>query len=259
MRRHPLVLVTAAALTLTIALQVSPSWPAAAQLSVPFCPPGQPPAFVAGIAALRARLGEAMGAPLECEHVDAESGDTIQRTTTGLAYYRPSINTAIFTDGASHWALAEGNVIRWQGPSVIPPQPTDTEASYLRTTSPVRARGADLQRRLAGARQRAASGQIESLNVDELRTLVNDLRASRDALAAARGAGRLWRYHGQMVVSLNEGMAAAELLTQARQVAVPDLRTRLLESAAAHRQESERLRSAAQDAYGQVLPVVIDR
>jgi hypothetical protein len=60
-----------------------------------------------------------------------------------------------------------------------------------------------------------------------------------------------------MVVSLNEGMGAAELLTQARQVTAPELRARLVAGAARHRQESERLQAAAADAYGRALPVVV--
>ena len=43
----------------------------------------------------------------------------------------------------------------------------------------------------------------------------------------------------------------------ARQVTSPDVRTRLLDSAAKHRQESERLQFAAQDAYNRALPVEI--
>jgi hypothetical protein len=60
-----------------------------------------------------------------------------------------------------------------------------------------------------------------------------------------------------MVVSLNESMGAAELLTQARQVAAPDLRARLVADAAKHRQESERLQAEAADAYGRALPVIV--
>ena len=60
-----------------------------------------------------------------------------------------------------------------------------------------------------------------------------------------------------MVVSLNEGMGAAELLTQARQISSPDLRARLVAGATKHRQESERLQAAAQDAYSKALPVVV--
>src|SRR4051812_41555507 len=115
MRRRPLVL-AAASLALLVGLQLGGSWPPARadaqsgpQPSAPFCQPGQEPAFVLGIADLKARLGDTMGAPLECEHLDAESGDTVQHTTTGLAYYRPSLNATMFTDGATHWALSGGS------------------------------------------------------------------------------------------------------------------------------------------------------
>ena len=55
-------------------------------------PSFQPPAittreFNFGIAALHERLGATMGVPLECEHINPDNGDTIQHTSTGLAYY----------------------------------------------------------------------------------------------------------------------------------------------------------------------------
>jgi hypothetical protein len=224
---------------------------------MPYCQPGQPATFVLGMKALRDRLGDVMGSPVECEHIDAESGDTIQHTTTGLAYFRPSIMTTMFTDGATHWGLTEGTLLRWQGLSVTPPRLTDSEDAYLRAITPLRVRAAGLQRRLTAARQQVERGQIESLDAAGLRSLADELRAARDAYATARGAGRLWKYHTMMVVSLNEGMGAAEMLTQARQIASPDVRARLVASATKHRQESERLQSAAQDAYSQAMPVVV--
>ena len=111
-------LVVALVLVVVVCLHLSASWPAAAAPDVPYCQPGQSPAFAFGIAALHDRLGDTMGTPLECEHLDADNGDTVQRTTSGLAYYRPSINTTMFTDGSTHWALAEGALMRWQGASV---------------------------------------------------------------------------------------------------------------------------------------------
>src|SRR6476661_4060787 len=99
MQRRSLAL-TVASVAVAASLQLSVSWPASAQPDVPYCPPGQPAAFIYGIAALHDRLGDTMGAPLDCEHLDSESGDTAQHTTTGLAYFRPSVNTAVFTDGA---------------------------------------------------------------------------------------------------------------------------------------------------------------
>src|SRR5688572_22472227 len=95
-----------AGLALIVWLAGPPSSTAMTQGGDPFCPPGQPARFVLGIAALHDRLGAIMGEPVECEHVDPTSGDMVQHTTTGLAYYRPEINTAIFTNGEAHWALS---------------------------------------------------------------------------------------------------------------------------------------------------------
>lgn len=257
MRRRSLALASAS-IALVVGLHVAAVRPpVVAAQEAPFCQPGQSATFQFGIAELRARLGDIMGSPLECEHLNAESGDTVQHTSTGLAYYRPSINAAIFTDGASHWALTNDTVVRWQNGNVTPPQPTEAEAAYLQATAPVRARADTLQRRLSAARQQAERGQLESLDAAGLRGLVDELRAARDAYAAARGAGRLWKYHGMMVASLNHGMGAAEMLTQARQIEAPDVRARLLDAAAKYRQESARLQAAAAEAYASALPVVV--
>jgi hypothetical protein len=87
----------------------------------PHCAPGQAPTFVLGFAELDRRLGGVMGTPLECEHANPENGDALQRTTTGLAYYRKQSNTAMFTDGWRHWALTAKGLIYWEGESADPP------------------------------------------------------------------------------------------------------------------------------------------
>jgi hypothetical protein len=79
------------------------------------------PRFAGGIAALKASLGTAMGDPLECERVVDGSGDTQQKTTTGLAYYRKAINVAAFTTGWDHWGLVDRGVVHWVGASIDPP------------------------------------------------------------------------------------------------------------------------------------------
>ena len=61
-----------------------------------------------------------------------------------------------------------------------------------------------------------------------------------------------------MVVSLNTGMGAAEMLAQARQIESPALRASFLSSATKHRLESERLQLAATDAHSRALPVVVE-
>lgn len=94
--------------------------PAASQSNL-FCGSDQSPAFVLGFADLRARVGDAMGEPIECEHSNAENGDSLQRTTHGLSFYRKSTNTPTFTDGFNHWALTVDGLVGWTGSSVDPP------------------------------------------------------------------------------------------------------------------------------------------
>jgi len=80
----------------------------------PFCGPGQPASFVLGFARLKERLGEDMGAPVECEHVNPQNGDTLQQTTTGLAVFSRDGGLQ-FTDGWRHWALEGQQLARWEG------------------------------------------------------------------------------------------------------------------------------------------------
>lgn len=93
-----------------------------AQPSAPSCAAGQQPQFAPRLGELRKQVGEAMGQPLECEHVNPENGDTLQKTTTGLAYYRKSTGTPMFTDGWRHWALTAEGLVSWEGESPDPPR-----------------------------------------------------------------------------------------------------------------------------------------
>jgi hypothetical protein len=79
------------------------------------------PRFVHGTAALKAGIGAAMGEPLDCERVVDAAGDTEQRTTTGLAYYRVNNNIAAFTNGWDHWALTLDGIVHWTGDDLEPP------------------------------------------------------------------------------------------------------------------------------------------
>jgi hypothetical protein len=90
-------------------------------LAADFCSPGQAPRFQLGFATLAQQLGPIMGTPSECEHPNAANGDTLQHTTTGLAFYRKATNIATFTDGYNHWGLTPVGIIRWTGSSVDPP------------------------------------------------------------------------------------------------------------------------------------------
>jgi hypothetical protein len=79
------------------------------------------PRFVHGAAALKAALGDRMGEPQECERVVDGEGNTEQRTTTGLAYYRARSNIAAFTNGVDHWALTPRGLVHWTSDDVEPP------------------------------------------------------------------------------------------------------------------------------------------
>jgi hypothetical protein len=92
---------------------------ASAQAS--FCQSGEQPTFRFGFGTLKEQLGPAMGSPVECEHPNSANGDTLQKTTTGLAFYRKSTNTPTFTDGYRHWALTVAGVASWEGDAVDPP------------------------------------------------------------------------------------------------------------------------------------------
>jgi hypothetical protein len=84
------------------------------------CNPAQP-RFIGGIAALKASLGSNMGDPVECERATSPQGDTQQKTSVGLAYYRKNLNLACFTTGWDHWCMGQGGLVQWSGDSIDPP------------------------------------------------------------------------------------------------------------------------------------------
>ena len=106
---------------LALTLLLAQPAPAALAQTAPYCSPETSPQFTHGFAALKAALGPVMGEPIECEHNDGESGDILQKTTTGLAFWRKSTNTPTFTDGHRHWALTTQGVVAWEGSSIDPP------------------------------------------------------------------------------------------------------------------------------------------
>jgi hypothetical protein len=101
----------------------TPRRPTPARTATPaaaLCSPARP-RFVGGLATLQAALGQSMGSPLECERAVDSQGDTQQKTSTGLAYYRQQLNVACFTTGWDHWGLTEHGVVHWTGDAVDPP------------------------------------------------------------------------------------------------------------------------------------------
>ena len=79
------------------------------------------PRFEHGAAALKAAIGVDMGEPVECERVIDAAGNSEQKTTKGLAYYRAGSNTPAFTNGFDHWALTAAGVVHWLGDELEPP------------------------------------------------------------------------------------------------------------------------------------------
>ena len=86
------------------------------------CGAGQTPRFSLGFAGLKAQLGDVLGDPTTCEFADPNgSGDMLQQTTRGLAFWRKSSNTPTFTNGSDHWALTPAGWVTWTGSSIDPP------------------------------------------------------------------------------------------------------------------------------------------
>lgn len=106
---------------LLLGLILGPSSASAAG-PAPHCGSDDPPTYVFGFADLKSRLGALMGDPVSCEYADPNgSGDTLQDTSAGLAFWRKSTNTPTFTDGATHWALTLDGLLTWTGASIDPP------------------------------------------------------------------------------------------------------------------------------------------
>ncbi len=231
--------------------------PRALAQGAPHCAPGQSPAFVLGFAGLQARLGAAMGVPLECEHINADNGDTIQHTSTGLAYYRPAINTPIFTDGQSHWSLSNNQLLKWRNSSIEPPSPTAAEWVYLGDVLPMSHRLDAFQARVAAIQRQANAGRIEVSDMEDVGTLYDDLTAARDTVARASASDRLASYDRNLLGAFEEAVGATEFLLRARLTDVPEARSAFINEAAARAAVSERLQRDAMDAYSLVLTVIV--
>jgi hypothetical protein len=89
--------------------------------TAPYCSPGQGPAFDPRLVELKQRLGDTMGAPIECAHPGAAVSDTIEQTSTGLAEFNQLTGTASFTDGWHHWAVTPRGFVSWEGTESEPP------------------------------------------------------------------------------------------------------------------------------------------
>jgi hypothetical protein len=223
----------------------------------PFCPTGQSAQFNFGIAELHNHLGATMGAPLECEHVNPDNGDTIQHTSTGLAYYRPSINTPMFTDGQTHWSLSNNQVLMWRNPSVTPPQPTAAESSYLSTAFSLAQQLDAYQRRINAIQAQANAGRLDTVDVGDVGALYDDISNARTRIVRAPPSDRLAPYDQALTQAFDEAVSSAELLLRARLTEIPEARSAFVAEAAVHTDESNRQQGVANQAYSLALPVVV--
>jgi hypothetical protein len=97
----PLVIFTAARVAGSTASRLAAQAPSAAATPLP--PTPTPCRFVAGFATLGSMIPEVIGDCTEWEQADPLTGDTQQRTSTGLLAWRKQDNSTAFTDGQGTW------------------------------------------------------------------------------------------------------------------------------------------------------------
>jgi hypothetical protein len=213
---------------------------------------------VFGFATLHDHLGMTIGQPLECEHPNFDNGDVLQRTTTGLAYWRPSTNISAFTtDGTNHWALVAGTLVYWLNSSVEPPQPNAAQAAYLAQSNPIVAQVDEAMAQLARVQDGATADNLETVPVADIGAYVDTLSAARDQLQAIDPPPALSAYHENILQVVDATNAAASTLLRAQVTQNRIARNAFIAQAGAQLSEAQSARSAAQDAYSAVLPIVV--
>jgi hypothetical protein len=112
-------------------------WQTDARVHAPWCKPGEEPRFQFGFADMASAIGtEVVGSPIECEHGEDSSSNTLQATTTGVAVYYWCTNTPTFNRGQDHWMLTPTGVERWTGSDALPRPLPNVHAPDLRQLCP---------------------------------------------------------------------------------------------------------------------------
>src|SRR5207249_4227275 len=93
-----------------------------------YCSDGQSPAFTPAMQALASVLGDAVGTPVECEHIDVVTGSARQQTSSGVAYYDPPSGAPSFTNGSERWLLAGDGTLQYVPGSLSATQPVSSPA-----------------------------------------------------------------------------------------------------------------------------------
>lgn len=250
-------------LTILMAMMVMPlSAPvsAAQEDPAPFCQPGQTPRFQLGLAQLKDRLGDTMGEPLECDHEDPASGDLLQQTTTGLAFYRPRTNTPTFSTGVETWALSPRGrgLLLWTGGSVNPPEPTAEEHAYLRRYLPILDRELEIYDRLGPIDLEVEALGIDHLDPVKLAGALGDWRGVEEDFAGLLPPPRLGRWHAFEREQLGSFGEYLELTLRARRSADPAERAALLGEADRQLDRGVQAGRDANTAFEAVLPREVD-
>jgi len=108
------------------------TWRPGAPSLAPFCLRGQTPRFELGFADLAAQLGDVAGQPIDCEHGEEWTPNTVQTTTTGLASYDRCSNTSSFVRGPEHWTQTPTGLQYWSGEGTPPPPRPIVQLADLR-------------------------------------------------------------------------------------------------------------------------------
>ena len=221
------------------------------------CPPAQRPTFVLGFAALRNAIGNRMGEPTECEYRDAASGDTLQHTTTGLAYYRDETGTVAFTNGWERYALVGPQLLLWRNESLDPPRPSGAEARFVNDTLEIRARVDQLDSQLTAIQQQAQAGALDQVGFTSVGSILDELNALRAQFAAHPVPPDLMAYADLWLQAKDADVRAAEAILLAEAADDPAERTMHMQMAGVELTRRDQLRTAAQYAFTRELAIEV--
>lgn len=222
---------TAAAFIIGTATLAQPSVASAQAALAPFCAPGQAPEFLLGLADLKARVGDPMGEPVECEHIDPDNGDVLQRTTTGLAYYRQRLNMPAFTTGVETWALSPRGrgLILWTGGGVEPPESTPAERQFYGQWLPILDRELEASGSVGDLDVVLRQGRYDEVDVAVVRKALADTRSVERDFAALQPPPRVVPGHRLWLERISEFGNFLELAMQALEQPDPAARKALVD------------------------------
>lgn len=88
----------------------------------PVCEDDTAVSFAGAFVGLAQQLDERMGEPRGCAELDETTGDTVQRTSRGVATLSSETELTTFSDGDRTWSISGSHLLEWTGPAREPPQ-----------------------------------------------------------------------------------------------------------------------------------------